>query len=213
MKTAALRIWEKSSDEKGRIKIMAINHKNKLRKEILSLRNQMNLFEKERADFLITERVLGHNWFQTSDNILCYVNTGSEVSTRMILEESIRLGKNVYVPKVYGDKMKFLQINSLKDLEQGFKGILEPIEGLPLFSYSYMPENSLMIMPGVVFDKNRNRIGYGKGYYDKYLSDKPLLKKMALAYSCQIVDSFQVEEHDCKPDVIISHIQNDGGFQ
>lgn len=192
---------------------MEYNQKKQLRKEILTVRNAMTEEERNRADFLITEKVLGHNWFQQAEKILIYVNTGSEVATRMLIEEAFRKKKQVFVPRVHGDNMQFYRITSFAQLEEGFKGILEPLKGLSEFYYDPKEENTLMLMPGVVFDKSRNRIGYGKGYYDKYLKDKPVLHKMALAYDCQIVDAFEVQEHDLRPDVVITQTQKKGGFQ
>lgn len=188
--------------------------KAELRKKILKIRNDMPKEERERADFVITEKVLGHNWFLTAENLLVYMNTGSEVSTEMIVEEAFRQKKQVFAPRVYGEEMSFFRICSLAQLENGFKGIREPIEGLPEFVYEEQKkQNTLILMPGVVFDKSRNRIGYGKGYYDRYLQKKQALHKMALSYECQIVEHIEAQEHDCRPDVILTPAQKQGGFQ
>lgn len=193
---------------------MGNSQKQVLRKEILTLRNGIPEEERKRADFLITETVLGHNWFQAAEKLLVYVNTGSEVSTEQILEEAFRRKKQVFAPKVRGEEMEFYRITSFAQLEKGFQGIREPVEGLEEYEYHEETDATvLMLMPGVVFDRSRNRIGYGKGYYDKYLEDKPKLRKMALAYESQIVESFDAQEHDCRPDVVITQAQKKGGFQ
>ncbi len=188
--------------------------KAEYRKSILAVRNAMPKEKRQEADFLITERVLGHNWFFTAEKILVYVNTGSEVSTQIIIEEAFHKQKQVFAPRVNGEEMSFFQITSWEQLAPGFKGILEPIPGLPQFCYETEKDrDTLILMPGVVFDKSRNRIGYGKGYYDRFLQDKPLLHKMALAYECQIVDELEVQAHDCRPDVILTQAVKLGGFQ
>lgn len=193
---------------------MEYENKAELRKKILAVRNGMSAGEREKADFLITEKVLGHNWFQTAEQLLVYINTGSEVDTRRIMQEAFRLGKQVFAPKVHGEEMCFYQLTSFAQLEAGFKGILEPVSGLPKFWYEEEKAGStLMLMPGVAFDKSRNRIGYGKGYYDRYLQDKQALHKMALAYECQVVEAFEVKPHDLKPDVVVTQTQRKGGFQ
>lgn len=193
---------------------MGYEEKADVRKRILALRNAISEEEKKRADFLIAEKVLGHNWFQTAEKILVYVNTGSEADTRMIIEEAFRQKKQVFAPKVQGQEMSFYRISSFEELEAGFKGILEPVSGLPEFYYQKERDwNTLILMPGVAFDLSRNRIGYGKGYYDRYLQDKKELRKMALAYECQIVDAFEAKPHDCRPDVVLTQAQKEGGFQ
>lgn len=188
--------------------------KAEYRKSILAVRNAMPRQERQEADFIIAERVLGHNWFWVAEKILVYVNTGSEVSTQIIMEEAFRKQKQVFAPKVNGEEMSFFQITSREQLAAGFKGILEPIAGLPQFGYEKEKDkDTLILMPGVVFDRSRNRIGYGKGYYDRFLQDKPLLHKMALAYECQIVEELEAQVHDCRPDVIITQAGKTGGFR
>ena len=179
--------------------------KKKLRREVLARRAALTEPERERGNLLITERILGHQWYYLSD-ILGFVSYGSEICTTEILENALQDGKRVYVPKVEGQEMRFYRIQSLAELKEGYKGILEP-EG-NTESYEYAPEeaaNCLLLMPGSVFDPLGNRMGYGGGFYDRYLADREALRlrSIAVGFRCQQVESVPVEETDVKPYQVI----------
>lgn len=180
--------------------------KRKIRKEVLSLRNNMSPEEQRAASLKIADRLIGHQWFYGSEILLIFTSFGSEIDTTEIINEALRMGKRVYVPRVEGEEMQFYRILSLKELSPGYKGIMEP-DG---FSerYEYCPEtmkSTLMIMPGVAFDPLKNRIGYGKGFYDRYLSDKAALvqRTVAIGFQCQLVEEIPFEERDIKPCQVI----------
>lgn len=180
--------------------------KKKLRREVLARRAALSEKERERGKLLLTERILGHQWYYLSDSILCFVSYGSEICTTEILETALRDGKNVYVPKVEGRKMQFYRIHSLAELKEGYKGIPEP-EG-DTERYVFDPENaanSLLLMPGSGFDPLGNRMGYGAGFYDRYLADKEALRlrSIAVGFLCQQVEHVPVEETDVKPYQVI----------
>ena len=185
--------------------------KRVLRRQVLSLRDALSPQERERAKFLITERICGHQWFYLSHSILGFVSYGSEIDTTDILQEAFWQGKKVYLPKVEASAtgeslMQFYRVQSLDELEEGYKGIREPKGDTEVFEYQ--PENAtkvLMLMPGAVFDQMRNRIGYGKGFYDRYLADKDALqlRTIALGYQCQMVEELPGEEWDIRPYQVI----------
>ena len=153
---------------------MIKEQKKQLRKEVLARREALTEQERNRGKLLITERILGHQWYYLSDTILGFVSYGSEICTTEILENALQDGKRVYVPKVEGQEMRFYRIQSLAELKEGYKGILEP-EG-NTESYEYAPEeaaNCLLLMPGSVFDPLGNRMGYGGGFYDRWQTGKP----------------------------------------
>lgn len=136
--------------------------------------------------------------------LFCYVSFNQEVITTTILKMALAQKKKVAIPKIIGDEMKFFYINTLEELKPGILGILEPItveEAIPR-----MGEQSLVVVPGLAFDLNRNRIGYGKGYYDGYfLKYKEIpMEKIALAYDFQVLDVLPVEDHDKQIDQIIT---------
>ena len=189
--------------EASKILVISMETKSKIRKEILALRKDIPENEKAKSKVLISEKIIGHQWYYSADTILLYKSYGSELNTDFIAEDAFKKGKKVYYPKVCGDVMEFYQVSSLDMLKSGYKGILEP-EETKLFCYKELSgENVLMIMPGVAFDVYRNRIGYGKGYYDKYLSDKPSIRTIAVGYVCQIVEKIEANETDIRPMQII----------
>lgn len=180
--------------------------KKELRGSILAKRNAMTQEERDRASLLLTERILGHQWFYCSEVILGFVNYGSEISTREILEEALKAGKKVFVPKIVEAEMKFFKIESLADLKEGYKGIPEPDGTTEEFIFQdILSDKVLMLMPGVGFDIFRNRIGYGKGYYDRYLADREALqlRTIGVGFKCQMVEEIPAEENDIKPYQVI----------
>ena len=193
--------------------------KEELRREVLLRRDAMSEMERKKASLLLTERLLGHQWFYRSDVILGFVNYGSEIATTEILEEALMAGKKVYVPKIVEcvksecetgipseSEMKFYRINSMADLKIGYKGIPEPDGAGEEFQYKEsLAEKTLMIMPGVAFDMFRNRIGYGKGFYDRYLADKEALqfRTIGVGFKGQMVEEIPAEENDIRPYQVI----------
>ena len=184
--------------------------KKEVRRAALAARDGLSDEERRRGARLLTEQILGHQWFCGADEILCYVSRGSEISTREIMEEALRLGKRLYVPKVLAGsepaEMEFYEIGSLKELKEGYKGIPEP-EG-NTGRYEYTPERAertLMLMPGVAFDGRRNRVGYGGGFYDRYLADKESLqlRTIAVGFQCQMVEEIPEETSDVRPCQVI----------
>ncbi len=183
-----------------------LSEKKVLRKQVLEQRDALSHKERRQASVLLTERICGHQWFYLADTILGFVSYGSEIDTTDILQEALIKGKKVYVPKVTGEDMIFYRIQSLDDLVEGYKGIREPVGDTD--SYVYEPSEAdkvLMLMPGAVFDLQKNRIGYGKGFYDRYLSDKQDLvcRTIAVGYRCQLVEEIPTQEWDIKPYQVI----------
>ena len=184
--------------------------KREIRKSILSLRDHLKPEERERASVLLTERIVGHQWFYQAEFFLSFVSYGSEISTREILREALRAGKKVYVPKVLAKKdgleMCFYRITALEELVEGYRGIPEPSGDSEKYVYSEADvSHTLMLMPGVAFDAYRNRIGYGKGFYDRFLEGRPglQLRTIAVGYRCQMVERLPEEDWDVKPYQVI----------
>lgn len=180
--------------------------KRKIRREILTKRAAIPLEKRRMADMAIADRIIGHQWFYRAEVILGFVNYDSEISTREILEEALSKGKKLFLPKIEGDKMVFYHIKSLDDLVEGYKGIPEPNGDTEAFEYErYKEARILMLMPGVAFDIYGNRMGYGKGFYDRYLADKELLQtySIGIGYKCQQIEQLPVNEYDIKPYQVI----------
>ena len=183
-----------------------LRQKKTLRKRILQARDAMGKQERKRAEVLLTERILGHQWFYLSDVVLGYACYGSEINIDEILLEALRKGKRLYLPKVEGEEMSFYRVDDLSKLSEGYKGIREP-EG-NTERYVHVPAEhgrELMLMPGVAFDPLRNRMGYGKGFYDRFLSDKPDLQlcTIAVGFACQMVERVPCGKRDIRPYQVI----------
>lgn len=186
---------------------MIKEQKKQLRKEVLARRKALTEQERNRGKLLITERILGHQWYYLSDTVLGFVSYGSEICTTEILVNALKDGKRVYVPKVEDKKeMQFYRIFSLEELQTGYKGIREPVGDTEC--YHFDPESCrkcLLLMPGSVFDPLGNRMGYGGGFYDRYLNDKEALRlrSIGIGFQCQQVEKVPTEETDIKPYQVI----------
>lgn len=137
--------------------------------------------------------------FQNAKNILIYVSINNEVATHELIEEGLKT-KNVFIPFVQDNQIKYAQIKEV-NFEPGPFGVLEPKEKRP----SQEPLD-IIIVPGVAFDREKARIGYGKGYYDMFLTTTQA-KKIALAFDMQIVEHIETEPHDIKMDMIITETE------
>lgn len=181
--------------------------KKKLRKEILSIRDAMTEEERKEKSFRILQSVYDMEQFRDAKIILAYADYRSEVITEPLILKSLAEGKSVFCPKVEGGDMEFYRITDIGDLKEGYKGIREPACG-HAFMDSNHSEGIFMLMPGVVFDKSCHRIGYGKGFYDRYmtrLSENGIRPyTVALCYECQLVSNVPYEVHDMNPEAVIT---------
>ena len=181
--------------------------KNSIRKDMLAMRGAISVKERMLYSRKIKEKLLSLDIVHRAKNILCYAGYGSEVSTDELIEELFCLGKNVFLPRVNGEEMDFYRIESLDDLEEGYKGILEPKKSCTdVFGKEDYEDdnNSVMLMPGAVFAPDGSRIGYGKGYYDRYLDKYDIMNRIALCFSIQIREYVPSDAHDKKASIIVS---------
>lgn len=180
--------------------------KAEIRKRILEVRKGLTDDEVMSKSEAIVQKVIKTPEYEEADNILLYADYCREVMTRGIFDDAILRKKRVYFPRAdkLTNTMEFYQIVSVRQLERGYMDILEPKEDIR-FCYKFRPkEDTLAILPGVAFDIAGYRIGYGKGFYDRYLVNKRQLSTMALAYACQIVDEIPRDEHDIRMDKIVT---------
>jgi 5-formyltetrahydrofolate cyclo-ligase len=155
--------------------------------------------EWEEKSCAIQWQVIKHPFFLEANVIYCYVDYRNEVGTKMIIKQAWESGKKVAVPKVEGEEMNFYYISDFSDLKEGYRGILEPDVSFPANDV-----HALMIMPGVAFDKKRNRIGYGKGFYDKFMDKHPTFYTIALAFECQLIEEIEANSFDYCPQILIT---------
>lgn len=180
-----------------------LKEKSLIRKKVLSRRDALNSDSRKTKDESIRKRLLALPEFIEARTILFYASFRSEVDTIELLKVSMFNNKKIILPKVAMQDSRLLlyEIDKMDDLAPGCFGILEPLA---------IEERSanvsgidLMIVPGVAFDEQCNRLGYGKGFYDRLLSQKNALA-VALAYEEQILDSIPADAHDVKMDKIIT---------
>ncbi|MBQ5673987.1 MAG: 5-formyltetrahydrofolate cyclo-ligase [Lachnospiraceae bacterium] len=182
--------------------------KRNLRKEYLSIRNGMSEDEILAMSHDIMESVVSSYDFLQAKHVLVYASYGSEVNTTGMIAYAFLLKKRVYCPKVIEEGvMEFYEIHSLDDLKPGYKGIPEPTDGNQTPFVQTEGEKAIVLMPGVCFDEKGHRIGYGKGFYDQYLSKKDNMIKMALAYDNQIAENIPSGEMDISYDFLVTELQ------
>ena len=137
--------------------------------------------------------------YKNAKTIYGYLPYNQEVRTVPMLEQALRDGKRVAVPKCYGDEMKFIFMDDLSKVEKGYANIPEPIADGPAAD----DETALVLMPGLAFDPQGHRIGYGGGFYDKFLAAEPNHPTLALCYEFQMLPHLETEEHDIPVDYVI----------
>ncbi len=184
------------------------DEKRRIRKNVLALRDAMTPAVRAEKSSRIIKRLFTTEAYRNANVILTYVNYQSEVITTALIERSLTDKKLVYVPRVAENDMDFYRITGMSSLEEGYRGILEP-SGNEIFKGKIKnSENILIVMPGAVFDEKRHRIGYGKGFYDRYLMRMEELgiavHTLALCFECQVLQNVPYGIHDRKPDFVLT---------
>ena len=176
--------------------------KKDLRKKYMKLREQVS--NKEYKSHCITEKLLTSPYYRQASSIALYSSFGSEADTREMIERGLKDGKRIFLPKVMDERhIEFYEITSLEEItHQGVFGIMEPDSFCRKVSAD---EIELMILPGLCFDLKKNRLGYGKGYYDRYLQKQSMMK-IGICYQEQILMNEQIpaDQSDIKMDMIIT---------
>ena len=137
--------------------------------------------------------------YKAAKTIYGYLPYNQEVRTVPMLQKALADGKKVAVPKVYGDEMRFILLEDLSRVEKGYSNIPEPIDDGPVAE----DETALVLMPGLAFDPQGHRIGYGGGFYDKFLAAEPNHPTLALCYEFQMLTRLDTEEHDIPVDTVL----------
>ena len=173
--------------------------KKNLRRAMKTRRNALTEEEKSDAADKCLSKLKELSEFMDSDWIYAYIACRNELETADIIAWCLDNEKRVAVPKVHGEIMHFYEIHSLADCVPGAFGILEPVGE----EKDRITEPGFMLVPGLAFDKKGNRLGYGGGFYDKYLASHGGIITAALGYQFQIVEEVPAEIHDKKMDYLI----------
>ena len=176
--------------------------KQTLRESLLPQRDALTADEVAAASGAIRERIVTSPFYAEAGCINCYVSFGREVDTHRLINRALGDGKRLSVPLCRkGRQLVHREIRSLDDLSPSRFGLLEPTNpDLPEVASS---DFDLVLIPGLAFDLSGNRIGFGAGYYDGFLS-RTSAPKVALAYDFQVLDTIPTEPHDVPLDAIIT---------
>ena len=173
--------------------------KKELRKKIREQKRAMSVEEIEERSARLAELFLASAAYKNAKTVYGYLPYNQEVRTVPMLEQALRDGKRVAVPKCYGDEMRFIYMEDLSLVEKGYAGIPEPVADGPVAE----EETALVLMPGMAFDPQGHRIGYGGGFYDKFLAAEPNHPTLALCYSFQMLPHLETEEFDIPVDTVL----------
>lgn len=173
--------------------------KKALRKQIREMKKAMTVRQIEEKSQKLKELFCTSDAYRNAKTVYGYMPYNQEVRTVPILEQALLDGKRVAVPKVYGDVMRFIYLTDLKAVANSDMGIPEPISDEPVAD----DPTALILMPGVAFDPQGHRIGYGGGYYDKFLSAEPDHPTVALCYDFQMFPELQTDAHDIPVNVVL----------
>lgn len=173
--------------------------KKELRRQIRDRKRAMTEEEIVSRSERLGELFAASPAYQNAKTIYGYLPYNQEVRTVPMLERALRDGKQVAVPKVYGEEMKFILMTDLSAVSKGYAGIPEPIADGPVAE----DKTALVLMPGLAFDPQGHRCGYGGGFYDKFLAEEPEHPTLALCYEFQMLPHLETEEHDIPVDYVI----------
>lgn len=174
-------------------------NKAELRKEIRAKKRAMTEEEIVAKSHRLCQKFLQSDAYKKANTVYGYLPYNQEVRTWELLQRALEDGKKVAVPKVYGEEMRFIYITGISEVSDGYCGIPEPIDDEPVAN----DKDALVLMPGLAFDRVGHRIGYGGGYYDRFLSAEPSHLTVALCYDFQLVEELPTEEFDIPVDIVI----------
>ena len=173
--------------------------KKELRASIRARKRAMTEEEIVSRSQALTRLFLESDAYKNAKTIYGYLPYNQEVRTVPMLEQALKDGKRVAVPKCYGDEMRFIYMEDLSKVEKGYAKIPEPIADGPVAHDT----TALVLMPGLAFDPQGHRCGYGGGFYDKFLSAEPDHPTLALCYEFQMLPHLETEEHDIPVDTVL----------
>ena len=185
--------------------------KKEIRKRLIYERGHIDEKDRKQNDLKIFNKLVGLREYREADLILVYASYNGEVDTSRLIERALADGKRVACPRcrIRDDVplLDFYRITAPDDLIPGYKGIPEPREGQGSKLACEDICGSLVIVPLVGYDRAKNRLGYGKGFYDRFLASCKDIKKIGLAYLCQEEDKLPVDEYDIRLDMIINEME------
>lgn len=177
-------------------------NKQELRNSIRNMKRQFSKQQLGELSLLSISKLRKNQHLQSAHKLLLYYSLPDEVNTHAFIDELVDMGKEVYLPEVINEsEMLIRKYTGKHDLKEGCFHIMEPIgEILPIERYQ---EIEVGIIPGMAFDKKGNRLGRGKGYYDRTLTQMPHIYKIGICFDFQKVEDIPTEKTDIKMDAIV----------
>lgn len=173
--------------------------KQALRKKMMQLRNELNLEKKRVYDQLICRQLWAKVLELNAEKIHVYLPMGAEVDLFALIQKALDRDKTIICPKTLAKRrLEHLVLEDLEQLEDGYWGTTHPASGIV-----HQGSIDLIIIPGLAFDQENYRLGYGGGYYDNFIKDYPKAYKLAVAYPFQIVEDVPKEAHDVQLDAVL----------
>ena len=173
--------------------------KKALRQQIRIQKRALSLEQIESASARLGELLAQSEPYQKAKTVYFYLPYNQEVRTEPMIRKALEEGKRVAVPKVYAEEMRFIYIEDFSGIAAGYSGIPEPVADEPVAE----DPTALVLMPGLAFDREGHRIGYGGGFYDRFLSAEPNHPTVALCYGFQMMEHLQTEEFDVPVDLVL----------
>jgi len=173
--------------------------KKNLRKMIREQKRAMTEEQIAAASLRLERMFLETKEYAAARTVYAYLPYNQEVRTEGIIQQALADGKMVAVPKVYGDEMRFILIRDLENFEVSDMGIPEPIGDTPVAG----DPTALVLMPGLAFDEQGHRVGYGGGFYDKFLGREPGHPTIALCYAFQMLPQLETDDFDIPVDRVL----------
>lgn len=172
--------------------------KSELRQRLIVLRNSFDEGKRSECSQKITERLCGLAEFKECSEIFCYFSKKTEISTEEIIKKALE-NKKVALPVCVGGSMIFRYIRDFRDLEKGSFGVYEPKSQC---EQAYARKNTVCITPALCYNGQGYRIGYGKGFYDRFFAENKCIK-IGLCYE-ELIKDFEPSENDISVDIIVT---------
>lgn len=179
--------------------------KKELRKQILQSRRDIPADEREEKSKQIAEHILQSSLYQEARFVFSFIPFGDEVNIRPVLEHAVQTGKKLAIPKTVSSSRELVlyQFETWEQLIPGVFGIMEPDPGRSTVVNPI--DIDLILMPGVAFDRHGGRLGYGGGFYDRFLAGLPQSPPLiAPCFTEQVIERVPTEDHDIQVDMLIT---------
>ncbi|MCI8299087.1 MAG: 5-formyltetrahydrofolate cyclo-ligase [Lachnospiraceae bacterium] len=173
--------------------------KRQIRLSFGQKRNALSETEVRLRSEKICDMLQQQYWFQKAEKICFYYPLGKEVNLLPLAAAALALGKQTAFPRVNGADMEFYQVHDLSEFAPGTFGVMEPVGREKVSA-----ENGLVLVPGLVFDREGGRMGYGKGYYDRYFSRVPACCKLGVCFEMQLISQTPCDRHDIFMDGVVT---------